>query len=57
MDDYDSEIEYDDEFDKSMKMDKSADFKTNYDPLKFGVKQNKMQIVLEYELKLTRKRF
>ena len=47
-DDYDSEIEYDDEFDASMKLDKGLDWKDDYEPLKFGLKLEKMMIVLEY---------
>ena len=48
MDDYDSEISYDNEFDDSMKP-KGIDFKNDYEPIKLGLKQDKMEIVLEYQ--------
>ena len=55
--DYDSEIEYDDEFESSMKIKKEITFEEDYQPLKFGIKQEKMEIVLEYQRASNHKRF
>jgi hypothetical protein len=65
LDDYDSEIEYDDEHDgyggsSSGDFDqykRRIDFKNDYEPLKFGIKQEKMMIVLEYQLPSNQRRF
>ena len=65
IDDYDSEIEYDEENDgygsSSGDFDqykaKKIDFKNDYEPLKFGIKQEQMLIVLEYYIPSTERRF
>ena len=47
-DDYESKIEYDVKFDASITIEKGLDWKDDYEPLKFGLKLEKMMIVLEY---------